>query len=167
MTVYIKSKRRFPTNSPTEIQWLHPLKSIHYDTIPQNYRGTNQLLTYYFFFQHGCIKPETVYDSHNFRLRSQSKPHNYTGNNVPAHQLRQSTESTSFAYANDTGDDTYNLTFKSQHHWENQQHPTMPPSGTDHNHLPPEHFTGIDTINCIIDCRSLNFILFNQKYLTM
>ena len=42
---YINSKRRFPTNSSTEIQQLHPLKLIHYDTIPQNYRSGNQILT--------------------------------------------------------------------------------------------------------------------------
>ena len=77
--------------------------------------------------------------SHNFRLKSQANPHNYTGNNILAHQSRQLTDPTSFTYANDTDDDSYNRTLKLQHHQENQQHPAMPASGTDHNHLLLEH----------------------------
>ena len=57
------------------------------------------------------------------------------GNNIPAYQLKQFIKHTSFAYANNTDDDTFNWTLELQHYYENQQHLIMSSSGTDHNHL--------------------------------
>ena len=122
-----------------------------------------QPITYYFSHQHGWIKVTTVHDSHNFRLKSQCNLHKYIGNNNPVHQSRQSTECTSFAYPNDAGDDIYNQTLRSQHHWQNQHQPTIPCSGTDHNQLLPVTWHCINIIHIIKDGRVLNFILCNHE----
>ena len=45
LIVYSTSKRRFTTYFSTTVQWLHLKKSINYNTILQNYRSSDHLLT--------------------------------------------------------------------------------------------------------------------------
>ena len=137
MTVYTTSKMRFIAYPSTNIQWLHSLKLINHDSI--HLKITEAVISYLQFgLPPWLCNYTTVHVSYNFRLRYQSNPHNCIGNNIPVHQSKQLTECNSFGYTNDTGDDTYNQTMRSQHHWESQQHSTMPFGGMNFNHLPPK-----------------------------
>ena len=92
MTTHCDHKGKFPAKFLQKHNNYTLLRQIHHNTILKKTTETISS-TYYFIFQHGCmkIKTKTAHESHNFRLKSQPILHTYPANNIPAHWSRQLT----------------------------------------------------------------------------
>ena len=105
LTAYTTSKRWFTSHFSISIQLLHLQKSFNYELIPKIIEA---MINYLLFHpQSWSLISTTAHDSCNFGLSYQSIAQYDTGNNIPVHQSKQSTEGISVTYVNDTGVDIY------------------------------------------------------------